>query len=107
MAGSATSCDATSLNVISLAELNQAYLVTPTIILRLRAVLRMCDRSRSAHYCNVDQGLLTPSVLLGARAVSWPAYEIDPLSAARIAGKSGAEIRSLVKSLLDQHTAVV
>lgn len=42
---------------------------------------------------------MTKPVGLGARAVGWPAGEVDTLNAARVAGKSDAEIRKLVETL--------
>jgi prophage regulatory protein len=68
-------------------------------ILRLPAVLRERGRSRSAHYMDIQQGLFTPPVPIGARAVGWPADELATLNAARIAGKSNDEIRALVAKL--------
>ena len=68
-------------------------------ILRLPAVLRERGRSRSAHYQDIQHGLFTPPVPIGARAVGWPADELAALNAARIAGKSADEIRSLVAKL--------
>ena len=38
-------------------------------------------------------------VAIGARAVGWPANEVDAVVAARISGKSESEIRALVKTL--------
>lgn len=68
-------------------------------ILRLPAVLRERARSRSAHYLDIQQGLFTPPVQIGLRAVGWPASEVAALNAARIAGKSTDEIRTLVAKL--------
>ena len=68
-------------------------------ILRLPAVLRERGRSRSAHYLDIQQGLFTHPVQIGLRAVGWPAHEVAALNAARIAGKSDDEIRSLVVKL--------
>ncbi len=68
-------------------------------ILRLPTVLRERGRSRSAHYMDIQQGLFTPAVPIGARAVGWPADELAALNAARIAGKSDDEIRALVAKL--------
>jgi prophage regulatory protein len=69
------------------------------IILRLPAVLRERGRSRSAHYLDIQQGLFTRPVSIGARAVGWPSDEVAALNAARIAGRSEAEIRVLVAQL--------
>ena len=68
-------------------------------ILRLPAVLRERARSRSAHYLDIQQGLFTHPVHIGLRAVGWPASEVAALNAARIAGKTEAEIRELVRQL--------
>jgi prophage regulatory protein len=70
-----------------------------TTILRLPVVLRERGRSRSAHYLDIQQGLFTRPVQIGARAVGWPANELTTLNAARIAGKSDDEIRRLVITL--------
>lgn len=69
------------------------------IILRLPVVLRERGRSRSAHYLDIQQGLFTRPVPIGARAVGWPAGEVAAVNAARIAGKSDDEIRTLVAKL--------
>lgn len=68
-------------------------------ILRLPIVLRERGRSRSSHYLDIQKGLFTQPVAIGARAVGWPEHEVVALNEARIAGKSEQEIRSLVKHL--------
>lgn len=68
-------------------------------ILRLPAVLQARGRSRSTHYLDIQQGLFTRPVSLGARAVGWPEHEVAALNEARIAGKCEADIRSLVRTL--------
>lgn len=68
-------------------------------ILRLPAVLHERGRSRSAHYFDIQQGLFTHPVQIGLRAVGWPTAEVSTINAARIAGKSEVEIRSLVAKL--------
>lgn len=45
-------------------------------------------------------GLVPPPVRLGKYAVGWPLSELAALNAARIAGKSDDEIKSLVKRLI-------
>lgn len=74
-------------------------------ILRLPAVLRERARSRSAHYLDIQQGLFTPPVPIGLRAVGWPENEVSALNAARIAGKSVDEIRALVATLIAARKA--
>ncbi|TCT19482.1 helix-turn-helix transcriptional regulator [Thiobaca trueperi] len=68
-------------------------------ILRLPAVLRERGRSRSAHYLDIQEGLFTHPVSIGARAVGWPSDEVAALNAARIAGKTAEQIRALVAAL--------
>jgi prophage regulatory protein len=70
-----------------------------TTILRLPAVLKERGKSRSSHYLDIQQGLFTRPVPIGARAVGWPAQEVAALNSARIAGKTDEEIRVLVAKL--------
>ena len=67
---------------------------------RLPEVLKKRGRSRSAHYQDIQQGLFSPPVAIGARAVGWPDNELETLNAARIAGKTEDEIRALVRNLV-------
>ena len=68
-------------------------------LLRLSSTLKKSGKSKSAHYLDIQNGLWTKPVQIGARAVAWPEYEIDTLNAARIAGMSENEIRVLVTQL--------
>lgn len=68
-------------------------------IWRLPHVKAESGLSRSTIYLRIAEGLWTRPVSLGARAVGWPADEVDALNAARIAGKSDDEIRDLVIKL--------
>ena len=68
-------------------------------ILRLPAVKSESGLSRSTIYLRISQRLWTKPVSLGARAVGWPSDEVAALNAARIAGKTDDEIRSLVAKL--------
>ena len=70
-----------------------------TTILRIPAAKTQSGYSRSTIYLRIAQGLWTKPVSLGPRAVGWPAHEIDSLNAARISGKTDAEIRELVQVL--------
>ena len=73
-------------------------------LVRLNPVLALRGRSRSAHYVDIKDGLFTPPVQIGPRAVAWPQNEVDEINAARIAGKSNAEIRELVCILVAKRT---
>ncbi|WP_457282256.1 helix-turn-helix transcriptional regulator [Polaromonas sp. P5_D5] len=76
-------------------------------ILRLRAVLQARGVCRSSHYAQIAQGLFTPPVAIGRRAVGWPQAEVEALNAARIAGKNDAEVRLLVQCLKTKRLAAV
>jgi prophage regulatory protein len=70
-----------------------------TTILRLPDVTRERGRKRSTHYLDIKNGLFTRPISIGARAVGWPAHEVEAVNAARIAGDSDDEIRALVVKL--------
>jgi prophage regulatory protein len=75
-----------------------------TSILRLPQVKSNSGLARSTVYLRISQGLFTKPIQLGGRAVGWPANEVDALNAARIAGKTDDEIRSLVTKLESQRS---
>jgi prophage regulatory protein len=56
-------------------------------------------RSHASIYNAIKAGLFTKPVQIGQRSVGWPSSEVQAINAARIAGKSEAEIRELVKRL--------
>ena len=68
-------------------------------ILRLPDIKTSTGLSRSTIYLRIAQRLFTKPVSLGGRAVGWPSNEVVALNAARIAGKSDAEVRDLVVKL--------
>ena len=68
-------------------------------ILRMPAVMFESGLSRSTLYLRISQGLWTRPVSLGSRAVGWPSDEVEALNAARIAGRTDEEVRSLVQEL--------
>jgi len=68
-------------------------------LLRLPEVLRARGRSRSTHYSDIDRGLFTRAVILGANCVAWPESEVVALNRARISGMPDQEIRALVVRL--------
>lgn len=76
----------------------------PQTILRLPSVKGATGYSRSTIYLRIAQGLWPKQVSLGARAVGWPAAEVDALNAARIAGKTDNQIRALVRHLESART---
>ena len=64
--------------------------------LRLPAVLERTGTSRSQIYKDIFEGLFTPPVPMGPRAVGWPKSEVVAITSARISGQSDEEIRELV-----------
>jgi prophage regulatory protein len=68
-------------------------------ILRIPAVKFASGLSCSTIYQRITQGLWTRPVSIGARAVGWPTDEVEAINAARIAGKTDEEIRTLVANL--------
>lgn len=68
-------------------------------IFRLPAVKSESGYSRSTIYLRISQGLWTKQISLGPRCIGWPANEVTALNAARISGKTDAEIRDLVVRL--------
>lgn len=74
-------------------------------LLRVASVVKETGLSRPTVYVYAASGLLTKPIKLGARASAWPADEIAAINKARIAGKSGDEIRALVAELHAKRTA--
>ena len=72
-------------------------------LLRLPAVMSATGQTRSTLYLRIKQRLMTPPVKLGERCAAWPSDEIAAINAARIAGKTDAEIRELVAQLEQQR----
>jgi prophage regulatory protein len=70
-----------------------------TVILRLPDVKTVVGLSRSTIYLRVADGSFPKPVNLGGRAVGWPAHEVAMVNAARIAGRSDADVRDLVRKL--------
>ena len=56
-------------------------------------------RSHASIYNAIRDGLFTTGVAIGQRSKGWPSEEVAAINAARIAGKSDAELRELVKRL--------
>ena len=79
----------------------------PQTIQRIPAAMAQSGYSRSTIYLRMSQGLWTKQISLGPRCIGWPANEVSALNAARISGKTDAEIRALVVKLEAARTAVV
>ncbi len=69
-------------------------------ILRLPAVkAETGHRSHASIYNAIRAGLFTNPVPIGQRAVGWPDDEVKAINAARVAGASDEQIRTLVTQL--------
>jgi prophage regulatory protein len=75
--------------------------------------LRRCQEARAVFgistatfYEWITKGVMTPGVAIGARSVAWPAHELEILAAARIAGKTEAEINTLVQDLVKSRATL-
>jgi prophage regulatory protein len=68
-------------------------------LLRRPVVEAATGWTRSTIYRAIDKGLFTLPISLGGGRVAWPQTEVQALNQARIAGKSDAEIKSLVIEL--------
>ena len=74
-------------------------------IIRLPSVKQETGhRSDASIYNAIREGLFTRGVAIGQRSRGWPIFEVHAINAARIAGKSDAEIRELVKTLHAKRT---
>jgi len=78
---------------------------THSTLCRLPIVLDERGVRKTQHYNDIKNGLFTPPVKIGLRASAWPAHEVAAINAARIAGKSDEEIKTLVKQLEAARTA--
>lgn len=78
-----------------------------TSFVRFPAAVRVRGRSRSQTYVEINEGLMPPPVRIRGRATAWPAYELDALNRAEIAGASDDEIRALVRQLLQQRKSMM
>ena len=70
-----------------------------TVILRRKQVEAQTGLSRSTIYKFMSDGTFPKPVRIGVRAVGWNSSSIEAVNAARISGKTDAEIRALVVKL--------
>ena len=76
-------------------------------IIRMEAVkAETGHRSHASIYSAVQAGTFTKPVPIGPRAVGWPLDEVKAINAARIAGKTEADIKALVNRLHAKRAAL-
>lgn len=73
-------------------------------VARISDAQKALSCSRTAIYRDIKKNLLPPPFRLGDRAVGWPYTEISLIQAARCAGKSDDEIKTIVKQLVDARS---
>jgi prophage regulatory protein len=74
-----------------------------TSLERLPSVRSRLGKGRSSIYSDINLGLFPPPVKVGLRASAWPTNEVDEVIAARIAGVSTKELRTLVRELVKRR----
>lgn len=74
-------------------------------ILRIKQIKAQTGLPNSTVYYHIQQGLFTRPIKLGERMSGWLESEVTAIMAARIAGKSEAEIKTLVQSLENDRVA--
>ena len=79
----------------------------PTKMMRVHAVTSSRGLSKSKIYDDIKKGLFLPPVATDLREKSWAEHEVDSINRAYLAGKSEAEIRSVVADLIAARTSVV
>ncbi len=62
-------------------------------------------RSHTTIYNAVRDGLFTKPVPIGTRSVGWPDHEVLAICAARLAGQTIEEVRTLVNQLHTRRSA--
>ena len=77
----------------------------PCRLIRLPAVQLLTGYKRTALYDHIEDGTMTESVSIGARAVAWPENEIEAINRARVAGADDDAVRALVRRLHADRTA--
>lgn len=75
-------------------------------LLRRPVVEQATGDSRSTIYRKIQRGLFTKPVQIGGERVAWPANEVQAINQARIAGKSDAEIKTLVIELESARASI-
>jgi prophage regulatory protein len=74
-------------------------------ILRKPEVIALIPLSKSSFYNRVRDGLMPPSISLGARAVGFISSEIHAVLDAMCQEQSPEQIKALVKELIANRTA--
>jgi len=76
-------------------------------LIRKAEVLRQTGLGKSTFYNHIQKGLMVKAVSLGDRSSSYPLHEINAINAARIAGHTEDEIKSLVCELMNKRKELI
>ncbi len=76
-------------------------------VLRNKEVLTLLGISNPTLYRRIKDGLLPPPFNLGCRAVGWLEHEVQKVIAARVAGKTDEEVKTLVSELVIARKSAV
>ena len=74
-------------------------------ILRIKQIKAQTGLPNSPVYYHISEGLVPRPIKLGERMSGWLESEVNAIMAARIAGKSETEIKTLVQSLENDRVA--
>lgn len=77
------------------------------VLLKLPEVCRRRALKPTSVYAQVKDGTFTPPVRLTPRAVAWPEHEVEAVNEALIAGASGEQVRTLVRTLMAARAAMM
>jgi prophage regulatory protein len=79
---------------------------TPAVsaLMRLEQALQYTGEKRSSYFAKAAAGLMPRPVKIGARATAIPMRELEAVNAARIAGQTDEEVRTLVASMHAERT---
>jgi len=77
--------------------------MTDVTILRLPEVLSKSGSKRSTLWQHIKEGTFVPPIKLGGRSSGFIKHEIDAVIAARALGMPEAEIKKLVKKLVERR----
>jgi len=72
-----------------------------------KELLERAAFSRSTLHNKINDGLWTPSISLGERAIAFIKYESDELLTAYINGYTNEEIKALVKQLVEERKTLL
>ena len=77
------------------------------IMLRMPQLVQLLGICRSSIYTQIEQGLLTKQISVGARAIALPRFEVLKIMESRMRGDSEDEIRELVNQLHSNRSQIV